>query len=221
MHTNRFLLLIGLWISLCTTSYALVASGYETALQRVIEEIEQTTTSEAMREGINRLERMALAEPKAWLPQYYTAYYQTLYSFRLEGSKEKDQWLEKARQFADRAAQLAPKNASDQAEMAVLEAFIANARVAVSPGVRWMTDGKQMDKALAKAKQFDVRNPRIYYLEGISTYYTPAMFGGGCDKARPVLEKALALYAAHAPTSPLVPQWGQAQTRQAYEKCKE
>jgi hypothetical protein len=42
-------------------------------------------------------------------------------------------------------------------------------------------------------------------------YYTPKMFGGGADVAKPVYEDAKARFAAFKPSGPLAPNWGERQ----------
>ena len=44
-----------------------------------------------------------------------------------------------------------------------------------------------------------------------NVYYTPSVFGGGAEAAKPLYEEAKAKYAAFQPTSPLAPSWGQSQ----------
>jgi hypothetical protein len=74
-------------------------------------------------------------------------------------------------------------------------------------------------EALGKAKAIEPTNPRVYYLEGQSLFGTPTQFGGGKDKAKPLFEKSLALFATYKPASALHPTWGKKQTEQMLAKC--
>jgi hypothetical protein len=44
-----------------------------------------------------------------------------------------------------------------------------------------------------------------------NVYYTPSIFGGGAEAAKPLYEEAKAKYAAYRLASPLLPNWGQDQ----------
>ena len=63
-----------------------------------------------------------------------------------------------------------------------------------------------------KAKSFNIQNPRPYFLEGQSKFYTPSAFGGGVEKAFPILENALEYYSVFQ-AKKYWPNWG-------YEDCK-
>ena len=47
------------------------------------------------------------------------------------------------------------------------------------------------EKNIDKAKIYCSTNPRPYYLSGQSKFYTPSAFGGGVDKALPLLKEAI------------------------------
>lgn len=53
------------------------------------------------------------------------------------------------------------------------------------------------------------QNPRVWLLKGMSAMYTPAMFGGGLDRAAASLQRALELFASDRP-APAAPAWGHA-----------
>jgi len=63
------------------------------------------------------------------------------------------------------------------------------------------------EKALTLTKE----NPRVYYLMGIGTLHTPAMFGGGPKKAIPQLDQAIQLFEQEGLSKVgdlLTPTWG-------------
>jgi hypothetical protein len=65
----------------------------------------------------------------------------------------------------------------------------------------------------------DPNNPRLYYLQAMSLFNTPAQFGGGKDKAKPVFEKSVALFKA-AQAKPLYPSWGRPQAENMLAQCQ-
>jgi hypothetical protein len=65
----------------------------------------------------------------------------------------------------------------------------------------------------------DPNNPRLYYLEGAGIFGTPEQYGGGKAKAKPVLEKAVALFKSEQ-HKPLHPHWGQKQAEDMLAQCQ-
>src|SRR5690606_31425081 len=93
-------------------------------------------------------------------------------------------------------------------ETYVLSAMIANARMAVNPRSRWQKYGKIFEENLDKARELNADNPRIYYLQGTSKFFTPKMFGGGKKAALPYFEKADGLFAKESTDDIADPYWG-------------
>ncbi|MGH7726721.1 MAG: hypothetical protein ACREOU_14945 [Candidatus Eiseniibacteriota bacterium] len=75
-----------------------------------------------------------------------------------------------------------------------------------------MTMGMQMGMTMNRARDMAPKNPRILFLDGVNTLYTPEFVGGGSKKSLEKLEKAMELFAAEAaapaPADPLTPDWG-------------
>jgi hypothetical protein len=129
----------------------------------------------------------------------------------------RDQLLDKAEALLGNAEKLNPK----EAEIYILKAYLAQARLAVSPMTRWTSQGKAVDENLAKAESINPANPRIDYLKGQSLFYKPAMFGGGKDAAKPLFKSALDKYAAFTPASGIAPDWGRERCQADYNKCNQ
>jgi len=53
----------------------------------------------------------------------------------------------------------------------------------------------------------------------MSIFGTPEQFGGGKAKAKPIFEKAIALFKAESP-KPLYPHWGQKQAEEKLAECQ-
>lgn len=59
------------------------------------------------------------------------------------------------------------------------------------------------------ATKLSPNNPRVLMLHGVHILHTPSFFGGGADKALPILEAAVkAAEAETAPKDPWAPRWG-------------
>lgn len=164
----------------------------------------------------NQFERIAGAEPKEWLPRYYAGLEYVLLGFMGKNEAEKDKYLDQADANLKAAEALAPGND----ELAVLKAYIAQARMVVDPMNRWQQYGPLFQAGLEKAKSLNADNPRIYVLEGSSLMYTPEQFGGGPGAACPVLKQAAEKFATFKPASDLHPVWGQKNIEPMLANCK-
>lgn len=164
----------------------------------------------------NGFERIASVETKEWLPRYYAGLEYVFLGFMGKDAAEKDAYLDKADAHLKAADALSP----DNDELAVLRAYVAQARMVVDPMARWQQYGPLFQAGIEKAKALNPDNPRLYVLEGSSLMYTPEQFGGGPATACPVLKKAAEKFATFKPKSDLSPNWGQSQIAPMLEKCK-
>jgi hypothetical protein len=106
-------------------------------------------------------------------------------------------------------------------ELYILAAMIANTSLAVKPGGRYKKYGEIFNAYIDSAKTLNSDNPRIYYLQGNSIFYTSKLFGGGAKKALPYYEKAVLLYQNEKAGNILSPYWGRKQNEGMLKKCKE
>lgn len=176
---------------------------------------EQSTITD-MLASANQFERIASAEPKEWLPRYYAGLNYVYLGFMGKDEAAKDKYLDQADTNLKAAESLAP----DNDELAVLKAYIAQARMVVDPMNRWQQYGPLFQAGIEKAKSLNPNNPRPYALEGSSLMYTPDQFGGGPATACPVLKQAVEKFATFKPASDLSPIWGQKQIEPLLAKCK-
>jgi hypothetical protein len=65
----------------------------------------------------------------------------------------------------------------------------------------------------------DVSNPRPYVYKDQSAYYTPGNFGGGCEKAKPLMETALEKFKIFKPASEIHPNWGKNDANEIINEC--
>ena len=176
----------------------------------------QKTTAAEFMAVANQFERIAGAEPTEWLPRYYAGLLYVYSGFTGKNEAEKDKFLDQADANLKAAETISPNND----ELAVLKAYIAQARMTVDPANRWQQYGPQFQAGIEKAKSLNANNPRTYVLQGSGLMYTPAQFGGGPDTACPVLKQAAEKFATFKPVSDLHPAWGQMQIEPMLDKCK-
>lgn len=169
-----------------------------------VEQLNKGALSQAQLQQIaNELERIAMAYPRDWHAQYYTAYtYVELAN--VSAKKEIDQLCDRADEFLKNAMRIRP----DHAENYVLKAYLLSARINVNAMFRGASMGRESKQQLDLALSRDPENPRAHYVRAMGIYFTPAAFGGGKKKAKAHLDHSLKAYKAHPAASPLDPDWG-------------
>ena len=161
-------------------------------------------------------ERIGDAEKNQWLPFYYAAYCQVTLAFIKNEVSNNDIVADKVDQLIAKADALQPKNS----ELSLLKAMNTSLRMLVNPMQRWMQYGQKIQEYTQDAMTQDPTNPRPYYFSGMSLKNTPAEFGGGCATAKPILDKALELFASFKPASELHPSWGKEISEKEAAGCK-
>ncbi|GAB3297159.1 hypothetical protein [Hymenobacter tenuis] len=187
---------------------AATTDAYTSLMAATIQELMRTGDAAKLKQVDAKLERAATVAPKDWLPRYYQAYARLITCFvSQEDGDTKDKYLDQA----EAALAQARKLSGDASELLVLQSYIYQARLGVSPMLRSMKYSGMVTETLAEAKKANPANPRIYLVQANNVYYTPAMFGGGAEVAKPLYQEAKTRFAAFKPTSPLMPNWGERQ----------
>jgi len=162
-------------------------------------------------------ERIGDAEKTQWLPYYFAALALTTPGWTDQGI-DKDANADKINALCTKAEALAANDA-DKSEILAVRNMAATQQMMVDPQSRWMSYGQQAGDYLKKAMELNPNNPRLYYLQGMSVFGTPEQFGGGKDKAKPILQKAVDLYKTDQP-KPMYPHWGQKQAEDELAQCQ-
>jgi tetratricopeptide (TPR) repeat protein len=164
-------------------------------------DIEQLRSARAL------VERALTAFAGDPLLQHYYAYALYREANLLTGRRRND---EEYRPLLERADSVLEKSAS---KLQLPETFALRSSVLgqlIDNPLRGMTLGPRSSSAMDRAIELGPRNPRVWMLRGVGAMFTPAMFGGGVDKAEQYLRKAIALFADDRPAPPL-PAWGHAE----------
>ncbi|WP_337041731.1 hypothetical protein [Emticicia sp. 17c] len=178
---------------------------YVSAMENAIGLISEFENIENTKQGVSQLERIAAAEPKEWLPNYWAAYGLANLSHNEPDADKKDILLDKADKFLAAAVKLQPNND----ELEVMKAYLASARMAVAPQDRWQTYGTAVSTGLQNAYKLNPENPRAKLLEAQGVFFTPEAYGGGKKKSAPLFEEALKKFAKFKPASSIAPNWGE------------
>lgn len=163
----------------------------------------------------NYFERIAQAESKQWLPLYYAAYSNLLAGITNSSKSAKDQYCDKALLQIEQAGLLS----ADNSEVFALTGYIQFMKMSVDPQGRMNLIG-QSTASLDKAKALNPDNPRPYFIQGQSVFYTPETFGGGKAAAKPVLSIAVDKFKTFKPENSLSPNWGAERAAMLLNECK-
>lgn len=215
MKTLLFALALLLSFAASAQTSAEPTAKFTAAMTATLEKMKTAKGPSDFMAVANQFERIAAAEPKEWLAPYWGSFnYLTLAWINTGQGDKMDEYLEKAESLLASAEKI---NAND--ETATLGAYIAQARMMVDPQSRWQTYGPKSSEGIAKAKSLNPANPRPYFLEGQSLFYTPEQFGGGKAAACPVLKVAEEKFATFKPASPLHPAWDEARLKELMAEC--
>jgi tetratricopeptide (TPR) repeat protein len=202
---------------LAAVSVKAQSDKYEDAMKKNLVMFDSVKSTLDHQNLASSFERIGDAEKTQWLPYYYAGLALTTAGWQ-DANLDKDANAEKVKSLCDKAEALTTDN-SDKAEILSLRNMAATQQMMVDPQTRWQNYGAEAGTDLQKAMELNPNNPRLYYLQGMSLFNTPEQFGGGKDKAKPVFEKAVALYKADQP-KPLHPNWGQQQAEDMLAKCQ-
>jgi tetratricopeptide (TPR) repeat protein len=149
------------------------------------------------------LERGLTVEPtNAWLLHYMGyALYREITTVMGRDQGQVDALLERADEVLDRASRVA-----EIPETHALRSGVLGMMIGTSP-IKGMTLGPRSGAQMERALELGPNNPRVWLMRGIGAINTPAMFGGGLDKAEEFLVKSILLFTNDKPQAP-APAWG-------------
>jgi hypothetical protein len=198
--------IITTFVTLALTATLLSAqdNDYQTTMKEIVSSIQTAAQGEDLTPQANQLERIAAVEQKEWLPLYWASFCYMLKSLTESNGAKKDIILEKAEALIGKADSIQAKND----EILVLKANLASIRIGVDPQGRWQKYGAISGAAITAAKAVNAENPRIVLHEAQGIFYTPEAFGGGKEKALPLIKTAIEKFEKFKPTSDLMPNWG-------------
>lgn len=190
---------------------------YQQTLRNTFLAFDTTQSFETKVAQSNKLAMISKKWNGEWTAHYYNAYSKAQLSYMEKEEAKRDAYVDEAEKELDETIGLLGK---ENDETHVLSAMVANARMAVKPQARWQKYGKVFSENLEKAKEINAENPRIYYLQGTSKFFTPKMFGGGKKAALPYFEKAETLFAKEDDADIAKPFWGKLPNGYFLSQCK-
>ncbi|MEO8149743.1 MAG: hypothetical protein ABI723_19040 [Bacteroidia bacterium] len=199
----------------CISIAANAQGTYEKGMQNGRAMLDSASSYESALTVSNYFERVAAANTKEWLPLYYAAFASLDAGFMAKEDNKKDDLYQQGLSFIKRAKEI-KKNES---ELFALEGYLQLMYISNKPMVRAQLQTGAAIDLLEEAKKMDPLNPRPYFVQGQNTFYTPKFFGGGAKNAKPLLEKASALYKTFTPSTELMPTWGKERCEGLLSEC--
>lgn len=191
-------------IAIFSISTMAQSDKYVKAMEANLAKFDTVKTTAGFIDLSNAFQRIGDAEKTQWLPYYYAALSLSTMGWTDNGI-DKDANAEKIKALCAKAEAI-----DYNAEICAVVNMAATQQMLVDPQNRWGTNGAEATAAMQKGLKLDPDNPRLHFLQASAVYNTPEQFGGGKDKARPMLEKTLELLNAEQ-VKPLYPHWGKKQ----------
>lgn len=217
MKKITLILLIGFISAFSKNASAKGGPEYTQAMKTAVATMDTTKSANGFLQLAGNFERIAGVETAEWLPDYYAAYCYAMYVFIGMDKKTVDDYMDKAEALINKADGLKP----DNSEIITVKGLVNGGRIMKDPASRGRKYGTLANDLYEKAKKLDDSNPRPYLLQGQGKFYTPKMFGGGKDKAKPLLQTAVDKYKTFKPESDIAPHWGEAFATMLLSQCNE
>ncbi|OSZ73725.1 hypothetical protein CAP36_17115 [Chitinophagaceae bacterium IBVUCB2] len=204
-------------VSLMAIATFAQSEKYIKAMEAKIAMLDSNNSADAWKELANSFERIAEAEKTQWLPYYYASYSNVMIGYASmpqdggmgDNSSITDPYADKAESLLNKAMALTTPNT----EIFCVKKMVHSLRMMGNPMSRYMTEGAKATEALAKAKELNISNPRIYILEAQDKFYTPEQFGGSKAEAKLLFEKAQNLFDTYKTENSIAPNWGRSQVK--------
>ncbi len=202
-------------VSLMATATFAQSEKYIKAMEAKIAMLDSNNSADTWKDLANSFERIAEAEKTQWMPYYYASFCNVMIGYSSmpqdggmgDNSSITDPYADKAESQLNKAMALTAANT----EIYCIKKMVHSLKMMGNPMVRYMTEGAKATESLAKAKELNAANPRIYILEGQDKFYTPEQFGGSKAEAKVMFEKAQSLFDTYKTESNIAPNWGRSQ----------
>jgi hypothetical protein len=148
-----------------------------------------------------KMEELHKQDPSAWLPTYYASIIKARMAMKKMGDSD---------QLANEAIQwlTITKALHNSDEVLCLESIVYTSKMAVNHIFRWKVYESRIKKPLEQAIALNKNNPRPYILKANLQYKMPVFFGGGCNSARPIAQKAKLAFDQVKTDFTVMPHWG-------------
>lgn len=168
-------------------------------------------------EAANVFERITTVEPDNWLPAYYVAQINVIYSFTEKDKAKLTAQLDKAMDFINQAKTIS----KDNAEILTLEAQWYTAWIVFDGQQYGMTYSAKASELYQKALALEPNNPRIILSKAEWDMGGAQYFGQSIEPYCKDIERAIELFATFKPRGEFYPTYGLERAQGIWEKsCK-
>lgn len=169
-------------------------------------------------EAANLFERIAQAEPDNWLPPFYVAQINVIYSFNEKEEEKLSAQLKKAQDFLNDAKAIS----KDNAEILVVQAQLFTAWVVFDGNKYGMSMSPKIAQLYAQANEIEPENPRVAFGKVEWDLGTARFFGQDTAPFCEDLKKAVVLFETYEPKGKYYPNGGAEYAQQSLaQNCKE
>jgi len=208
--TRILILLVAL--ALGSISQTSAQSKYEQAMTKALE----LWGAQKPFESSNMFERIAEAESEEWLPHYYIAMINALYSFGVTDKEKLTLQLERAKKHIEEAELISPNNP----EIIIIKATINTAWIAYDGATYGMTLSMKNTELYKKAFELAPENPRVVLSKAEWDMGSAKYFGQSTEPYCKDVERSLELFATFKAESTLHPSWGKDRAEEVLKSCK-
>ena len=196
-------------LAIIITAPSFGEAKYETGMQQALD----LWYAENHWEAANLFERIAQAEPDNWLPPYYVAQINVIYSFGETDEAKLTAQLGKAQDFLNDAMAIS----NDNAELMVVEAQLYTAWVTFDGQRYGMQYAGKVAQIYQEAFQIAPDNPRVVLGKAEWDMGSAQFFGQPVDAYCQDITKAIELFSTFEPASKFHPKGGVDRAKQVQE----
>jgi hypothetical protein len=187
-------------------------TNFEKGMAKAFELWQADKTDEAE----NMFERIAKAEEKEWLPNYYIAQINSLKSWTEKDEAVLKAQLDKAQEHID----IAMTKSEDNAELLIMQAQVYTNWVVYDGMTYGMKYGAKITELYTKALELEPKNPRAAFCKADWEMGSAKYFGKDTAPYCKDIEASIELFDTFKPESELHPNWGKERAEQVAESCK-
>ena len=186
------------------------------AMGSTIPGIFKATNLEEMTPIINKLTRIASAEPEKWEPSYYTGFAYIRLSQMSKVPAEKDKYIDLAIEQINKGISIAP----GESEMETLKGYALMMKMVVDPMTRGQEYSPLVFGSFQKAIAMNEKNPRAWMLLGQMQLGTAQFFNSGTEEGCATVNKSINLFNSQESPNPIYPSWGLQSAKEVVKSCK-
>ncbi|WPP48645.1 hypothetical protein [Catalinimonas niigatensis] len=193
--------------------HLLADNGYEQAMKKGMDDLQNAGSPEAMNQVANYFERIASVETVQWLPNYYAAYIRINLGFMEQSDEQLDQVQTHLDQMMNKQ--------KDESEVMALQGYLHMIRISLDPANHGPQLAPKTLETLSKAVQMNPENPRALMLLAQMQYGTAQFFKSDTGEACQMVAKSLTLFEQEKVASTFSPAWGKEIAQSIQQECKE